>query len=331
MAIDIGRRGFITLIGGAAAWPVSARAQRSAIPAVGFLAPASPQGFAAQVVTFRQGLKEAGYTEGQNVTIEYRWAEGRYDQMPALVNDLVRRRVAAIVVIGPTTAQAAKAATMTIPIVFLTSSDPVEQGLVASMNQPGGNLTGVTTLNVDVESKRLELMHELVPVATSMVMLINPTNPNASAYMRETQAAARTLGLQLHVLQASAEGDFEMVFEDLARLRAGGLVIAVDTFFISRSEQLAALALRHAVPTIYLYREFAAAGGLMSYGGSLTESYHLAGVYAGRVLKGEKPADLPVQQATKIELIINLEDRQGALGITVPISPFSAAPTKVIE
>jgi ABC-type uncharacterized transport system substrate-binding protein len=264
-------------------------------------------------------LKETGYIEGQNVAIEYRWAHGQNDKLPILAADLVRRQVA---VIGATTtpaALAAKAASATIPIVFFVAGDPVELGLVASLHRPGGNLTGTTTLTLEVGPKRLELLHEMIPTASVIALLVNPTSPNlAEAQARDLQTAARTLGLQIHVLQASTDRDFDAIFANLAQLGAGGLVISSDSFFFSRSEQLAALAARHAVPAIYPFREHASAGGLMSYGGSLADSHRLAGAYAGRILKGEKPADLPIQQSTKFELVINIKTAK-ALGINVPL------------
>jgi putative tryptophan/tyrosine transport system substrate-binding protein len=313
------RRQFIALLGGAAvAWPLAGRAQQPAMPVVGFLNTGTHQGYAPMVASFRQGLKETGFVEGANVAIEYRWADGQYDRVPAMVAELVRLQVAVIVANTPGNV-AAKAATTTVPIVFTIAADPVEMGLVASLSRPGGNLTGVTSSSVEVMPKRLELAHELLPSATIIAVLVNPTNAAVETQLRDLQAAARTLGLQLHVLHASNERDFDAVFATLAQLRAGGLMIGSDAFFNSRSEHLAALALRHAVPTIYQYRSFAAAGGLMSYGSSLTESYHQAGIYTGRILKGEKPADLPVQQSTKAELIINLKTAK-ALGLTVPPS-----------
>jgi len=326
------RRDFITLIGTAAAtWPLAARAQRPAMPVIGFLSSASRDFYEDRLRAFGQGLKEAGYVEGQNVAIEYRWAEGHNDRLPVLAAELVHRQVAVLVAGGGTPfALAAKAATATIPIVFGVAADPVEIGLVASMNRPGANLTGVTNLNIEVGPKRLELAHALVPAATTIALLVNPTSPAlAEAYSRELQAAAGSLGLQVQVLHASAERDFETVFATLAQLRAGALVIGPDTFFYARSEQLAALTLRYAVPTIFQYREFAAAGGLVSYGSSNTEFYRLVGAYAGRILKGEKPADLPVQQATKVELIINLKTAK-ALGLNVPLSLLGRA-DEVIE
>jgi putative ABC transport system substrate-binding protein len=323
------RREFITLLGGAAAaWPIMARAQRPEIPVVAFLNGGSPDGYAPMVAAFHQGLKDTGYVEAQSVRIEYRWADGQYGRLPAMAADLVHRQVAVIVTNSPGML-AAKAATTTIPIVFTTSGDPVELGFVASLARPGRNITGVTQLNVEVAPKRLELMHELVPAATIMAVLVNPTYPSAEIQSRGMQAAARTLGVQLHILRASNERDIDDAFATLAQLRAGAFVISSDPFFNSRAEQFAALALRHAVPTIFQYREFAAAGGLMSYGGSIIDSYRQAGVYTGRILKGEKPADLPVQQSTKVELIINLKTAK-ALGLEVPRTLIARA-DEVIE
>jgi putative ABC transport system substrate-binding protein len=323
------RREFIFLFGAAATWPVAARAQQPAMPVIGFLNGASSDLSGHYVRPFRQGLSETGYVEGQNVAIELRWANGQYDRLPALAADLVRRQVTVIAATSTPTGLPAKAATTTIPIVFVTGSDPVELGLVASMNRPGGNLTGVTTLAVELGQKRMELLHELVPKATLIAVLVNPTGPNLEAVSRDLLAAARTLGLPIHVLHASTERDFDPAFTTLVQLRAGGLVIGTDTFFNSRSAQLAALTVRHAVPAIYQYREFAAAGGLMSYAGSITDAYRLAGVYTGRVLKGEKPADLPVQRSTKAELFINLKTAK-KLGITIPQSILLRA-EEVIE
>jgi putative ABC transport system substrate-binding protein len=286
------------------------------MPVIGFLSSAAPDRDAGRLRAFRGGLSETGYVEGQNVAIEYRWAEEKNDRLPALAADLVRGQVTVIVANNPA-ALPAKAATTTIPIVFTIGFDPVAAGLVASLNRPGGNLTGVTSLNLELGLKRLELMHELVPAASIMAFLVNPTSPSADTQLRDLQAAARTMGRQLHVLHASAERDFDTVFASLIQLHAGGLVIGPDAFFNSRSEQLAALAVRHAVPAIFQFRAFVAAGGLMSYGGSLADLYRQSGVYTGRILKGEKPADLPVQQSTKAELFINLKTAK-ALGITVP-------------
>jgi putative ABC transport system substrate-binding protein len=323
------RREFITLLGGAAVWPLVARAQQPGkMPVIGFLNSSSPRGYARFVAGFHQGLAETGYVEGRNVEIEYRWADDRYDRLAALANDLVSREVTVIFANGPA-ALPAKTATMTIPIIFTGGFDPVQAGLVASLNRPGGNLTGVSILNVELAPKRLELLHELVPKATVIAVLINPTGPNVEALSKDLQLTARTLGMQPHVLYAGSERDFDTVSATLAQLRAGALVIGSDAFFNSRSEQLAALAVRHALPAIYQYREFAAAGGLMSYGGSLTDTNHLAGVYIGRVLKGEKPANLPVQQSTKVELFINLKTAK-ALGLTVPLALLTRA-DEVIE
>jgi ABC-type uncharacterized transport system substrate-binding protein len=314
------RREFINLIGGVAAtWPLAARAQQSGLPVVGFVNVASPKGgYAPFLSGFLKGLSEAGYVDGQNVTIEYRWAEGRADRLPALVADLVQRRVAVIAATSTPAALAAKAATTTIPIIFEMASDPVQFGLVASLNRPGGNVSGVTNANVGIAPKRLQLLHELVPTAGVMALLVNPANPTlAEPNTKELQAAARALGLELHVLNASTERDFDEVFAKLIQLRAGGLVIGPDTFFSSRSEQLATLGVRHGVPTIYQNREFAVAGGLLSYGADTADAYRLTGKYVGRVLKGDKPADLPVQQATKVELFINLKTAK-ILGLNVP-------------
>jgi putative ABC transport system substrate-binding protein len=307
------RREFITLLGGGAvAWPLAARAQQPAMPVIGFLGIGSPDVFAYIVRAFRQGLSETGFVEGRNVAIEYSWANDQLDRLPALAANLVRRQVNLIVANSTAAALVAKAATTTIPVVFQVGVDPVEAGLVASLNRPGGNLTGVTSLAMELGPKRLELLHELVPAATNIGVLFNPNNPLSS----DLQAAARTLGIELH-LHASTERDLDTVFATLARLRVGALLINPSLLFNTLSEQLATLTLRHALPAIFQFREFAAAGGLLSYGGSITENYRLLGVYTGRILKGEKPADLPVQQSAKIELIINLKTAK-ALGITVP-------------
>jgi len=324
------RREFITLIGSVAAWPLTARAQQLATPVIGFVNSASPQGYARPLAAFLKGLSETGYVDGQNVIIEYRWAEDHADRLPGLTADLVRRRVAVIVATTTQAALAAKAATTTVPIVFETASDPIRLGLVASLNRPGGNLTGVTQTNVEIAPKRLELLHELVPATKVMALLVNPANPTlADANIKELQAAARRLTLELHVLNASAEPEFDAVFAKLIELRAGGLVIGNDPLFTGRSEKLAALAVRHAVPTVYAWREFAVAGGLLSYGVAVPDSYRLAGNYAGRILKGEKPADLPVQQVSTVELIINMKAAR-ALGISVPLSLIGRA-DEIIE
>ena len=324
------RREFIALLGSAAASPLAARAQQTAIPVVGFVNVASRQGYERPLSAFLKGLAEAGYVDGQNVAIEYRWAEGRSDRLPAMAADLVKNGVAVIAATSTPAALAAKTATTTIPIVFEMGGDPIRLGLVPSLNRPGGNVTGVTQLNVEVAPKRLELLHELLPAATVMALLINPTNPAvAEPQSSDMLSAARTLGLELHVLNANTEPDFNDVFAKLRQLRAGGLVIEADPFFISRNDLLADLTVRHAVSAIFQFREFAAAGGLMSYGGSLPEAYRLAGLYTRRLLKGEKPADLPVQQATKVDLVINLKTAK-TFGLTIPL-PLLGRADEVIE
>jgi putative ABC transport system substrate-binding protein len=324
------RREFITLLGGsvAASLPLASRAQQP-IPVIGFLNVAAPGGFANFIAAFRDGLKQSGYVEGENVAIEFRWAEGRYDRLPDMAADLVRRRVSVIVANTPAHL-AAKAATDTIPIVFTTGSDPVQMGLVSNLRRPGGNVTGVTQLNAELGPKRLELAHELKPDANLVALLVNPSDPpRAERLLREMQAAAVGLGLQLQILRAGSEVEIEAAFADFTRLKLGVLVIGSDASFSAKSQLLAQLSLRYAVPAIYQTTEFADAGGLMSYGGSITDSYHLAGVYAGRILKGEKPAELPVQQSTKVQLIVNLKTAK-ALGLTVPLSLLGRA-DEVIE
>ena len=311
------RREFITLVGSAVALPLTARAQQPAIPVIGLLGSASANAYAARIAVFRQSLAQVGYVEGRNVAIEYRWAEGKYDRLPEMASELARRGVALIVAIATPAALAAKAATTTIPIVFETGGDPVALGLVANLSRPDGNLTGVALLNAELAAKRLELLHEVIPTATIVGLLVNPASPLEETVSKDVQAAADKVGLQLHVLRASAEGDFDMVFTTLRKLRAGALIIGTDPLFNGLSEQLAALATRYEMPTIYQYRAFAAAGGLMSYGGSFTEPFRQVGIYTGRILKGEKPAELPVVQSAKVELIINLKTAK-ALGLTVP-------------
>jgi ABC-type uncharacterized transport system substrate-binding protein len=324
------RREFITLLGGtAAAWPLATRAQQSPMPVVGFLNGATAAGWAPFVAAFRQGLIETGYTEGQNVAIEYRFAEGEYDRLPAMAAELVHRRVSVIAATTTPAALAAKAATTAIPVVFTTTGDPVQMGLVASLSRPGGNVTGVTRLNVEVAPKLLELMHELVPAVTRIALLVNPTGPNAETLSKEIEAAARVLGLEVPVLHATTENDLDKMFSTFSQLSAGALVIGTDPFFTTRSQQLATLTLRGGVPAIYSTRAFATAGGLMYYGASITDLYRLAGDYTARILKGERPADLPVQQSAKVELVINLKTAK-ALSLKVPQSLVSRA-DEVIE
>jgi putative ABC transport system substrate-binding protein len=325
------RRQFIRLIGGAAvAWPLSARAQQPTMPVIGFMNAASAKGYARHLSAFLKGLGETGYVDGQNVAIEYRWAEGKNDRLPAMADDLVHRQVAVIAATSASAALAAKAATTTIPIVFETGGDPIKLGLVPSLNHPGGNVTGVTQTNVETAPKRLQFLRELLPTARVMALLVNPTDPAITEpTTKGVQAAARALGLELHVLTASTESDLNGVFAKLTQLRAGGLVIGSGAFFTSRTEQLAALTARHAVPAIHDKREFAVAGGLMSYGGNISDSYRLTGVYTGRVLKGDKPADLPVQQVTKVEMTINLKAAK-ALGLNIP-EPLIGRADEVIE
>jgi len=323
------RREFITVVGGAAAWPLASRAQQAAMPVIGYLNPTSPERGADGLRAFRQGLSEIGYVEGRNVAVEYRWAEDKNDRLPALAADLARLQVAVIMAYADVSALASKAATTTIPIVFVSGNNPVDMGLVADLNRPGGNLTGVTTLNVAMAAKRLQLLHEVVPAATSIAALLNPTDPTFAVLSRDLPAAASTLGVTLHILNAGTVDDFDAVFATLMRMKIGALAIGGDPFFNTQMERLAALTVRYAMPAIYQYRPFVAAGGLMSYGSPATEPSRLAGAYVGRILKGEKPADLPVQQAVKVEFILNLRTAK-ALGLTIPL-PLSGRADEVIE
>jgi putative tryptophan/tyrosine transport system substrate-binding protein len=319
------RRDFIAGLGGAAAWPVVAGAQ-SVMPVAGFLHGGSLDESAFRVSAFRRGLAETGYIEGRNVAIEYRWAENRYEYLPTLAVELVRRQVAVIAALGgDRSVRAAKAATRTIPIVFNTGNDPVKSGLVASLNRPGGNLTGVSTLSIDVAAKRLQLLHELVPTAAVIALLINPANPESiDTETRELRSASRALGLRLFVVEAATEAAIDTAFATLGQQQAEALFVVSDQLFTSRRNQIVALAARHAVPAIYQFREFSAAGGLMSYGSDLADTYRLTGVYTGKILKGAAPADLPVVQTTKLELVINLTTAK-ALGLAIPETLLATA------
>ena len=325
------RREFTLLLGGAAAWPLATRGQQSTVPAIGFLNGASSTEFTHQVAAFRQGLKEVGFIEGQNVETDFRWAFGHFDQLPGLVADLIRRKVALIVATGGgvTSAQAAKAATATVPIVFVAGTDPVASGLVASLNQPGGNLTGVSFLIGALTAKKLELMHELLPQVTTVAVLVNPTFPDTDVQVRDAQTATQSLGMKLLVVNASTDGELDAAFKTMVEQGAGALVIDADPFFNARAGRLAALATSHALPAIHPVHEYVLAGGLMSYGTSITDAHRQAGVYAGRILKGAKPADLPVVQPTKFEFAINLKAAK-ALGLNVPPTLLARA-DEVIE
>jgi ABC-type uncharacterized transport system substrate-binding protein len=326
------RREFITLLGGAAAaWPVAAWAQQSAMPAIGFLGIRTPVELEHLVAAFRQGLKEVGYVEGQNVEIEYRWAENQIERLPMLAVELAGRRVAVIAATGGgVSALAAKAATTTIPIVFVTGDvDPVKSGLVASLNRPGGNITGISPFSLVLAAKRLQLLHELIPAASVIGFLVNPSNPASESETRDVQSAASALGLQLHIANANNERDLDAAFITLIRQQIGALILGSDALFLTRREPLIALTARHAVPAVYFYREFVTDGGLLSYGPSLADGYRLVGVYIGRILKGERPADLPIMQPTKFDLVINLKTAK-ALGIDVP-EKFLALTDEVIE
>jgi len=325
------RRDFITLLGGAAAaWPLAVRAQKSPMPVIGFLGSGLPAEWTIILAAFREGLRRAGFADGQNVDIEFRWAENRYERLPTLATDLVRRQVAVIAAIGNSAAAlAAKAATATIPVVFASGVDPVAYGLVASLHRPGGNVTGVSFLTSLLVPKQFELLHEIAPKAPLIAVLENPTNPYSGADIREVQDAAHALGRSVHVLNASTEGEIDAAFVAVVQQQAGALQIPGDAFFWTRRERIVALAARHAVPTIYAQREFVEVGGLMSYGADAADWSRLSGGYVARILKGEAPADLPVQQSTKVELVINLKAAK-ALGLTVPL-PLLARADEVIE
>jgi putative ABC transport system substrate-binding protein len=320
----IKRREFIAGLGAAAAWPLAARAQQAAVPIIGYLSSQFADDDSIRTVQLLQGLKEAGYVEGRNVAVEYRWAENQYDRLPTLAADLVRRRVAVIVAEGAIPALAAKAATTTIPIVFATGADPVASGLIVSLNRPGGNLTGSANLITELAPKQLQLLRELIPNAVRFGVLMDPGVPYIQSTIADLQAAAHSLGLQLVIMNARTDSDLEPAFAVFSQQRVGALLVGVSTFYFRRREQLAALAVRHALPAIFSWREYALAGGLMSYGSSLGYSYHQVGVYTGRILKGDKPADLPVQQVTKIDLVINLKTAK-TLGLTIPETLLATA------
>ena len=323
------RRAFIAALGGAAAWPLAAQAQQSTLPVIAFLSPGSPEADVSRLKSLRQGLKETGYVESQNVAIEYRWARSKYDQLPALAADLVARQVAALVTVGTPAALAAKAATNTIPIVFVVGGDPAQLGRVSSLSRPGGNATGVDVLNLEVIGKRLELLHELVPAAPIIAFLANPKSALAEVEAKTLRAAGRALGIELRVLNAASENEIDAAFAILAKDQSTPLLVSADVMFTDQRVQLIVLAARHAVPTIYCYREFAAAGGLISYGPDLADAYRQIGVYTGRILKGAKPSELPAQQAVKVELAINLKTAR-ALGITFPL-PLLGRADEVID
>jgi ABC-type uncharacterized transport system substrate-binding protein len=327
------RRELIALLGGAAAspllWPRAARAQQPAMPVIGFMNGSSPEAHAIPLAAFRQGLSETGYVADRDVTIEYRWADGNYDRLPTIAADLVRRKVTVVVATGTPAALAAKAASTAIPIVFDTAGDPITLGLVASLNRPGGNATGVSLLNSELVAKRLGLLHDLIPTAKIVGLLVNPKDPRAAAQSKDIQEAAQAVGLQIQVLNAGTQDEIDTAFAGLVQLGAGALVVGTGELFYTRAEQLAALAARHRMPAIYQLRLFAAAGGLLSYGASLTDAYHLAGSYTGRILKGAKPADLPVVRPTKFELVINLKTAN-ALGLAIPPGLLAIA-DEVIE
>ena len=325
----IRRREFITLLGSAAAWPFAARAQQAAIPVVGFLSTRGAADSENPVAAFHGGMKEVGFVEGENVSVEYHWAGSQSDRLQELVADMVRARVSVIAAIGPPAAVAAKAVTGTIPIVFTVGSDPVKIGLVASLGRPGGNATGINIFNAELGAKRLGLLHDLMPASSVVALLVNPSFPNVASYVSEVEAAARVVRQQTHVLNASNEGEIDAAFETISQIHADALLVAADPFFTGKRDQIVALAARHAIPAIYEAREFAAAGGLMSYGTSLTEAYRLAGVYVGRILKGERPSDLPVVQPTKFDLVINVKTAR-ALGLTFPPALLALA-DEVIE
>jgi putative ABC transport system substrate-binding protein len=325
----VNKREFITLLGSAAAWPLAARAQQPGMPVIGFLDAASLETEVRGLAEFRKGLSEIGYVEGQNIMIEYRSAEGQADRLPALAADMVRRRVAVIVTVANNAAVAAKATTTTTPIVFTVGGDPIKMGLVDSLNRPGGNITGVSFLSSDIVAKMMEAMHELMPKAARIAALVNPTNQNAAADTKEAEAAARTLGLELQVLNASNGREIDDAFALLVERRAAALLIEGDPFFVGRMKQLVVLTARHAIPAIYQGRDFPDAGGLMSYGANRSDALRLAGGYTGRILKGERPVDLPVQLATKLELVVNLNTAK-ALGLEIPPTLLARA-DEVIE